>query len=135
MEQQQPIRVVDACPCYLAQNLNTIGETLQLLKQQAETTEETRKLLRSLEKELEKCKADYKEHVTGWRERYALSVMDRAKRNILEPLQTSPWKQGDLKRLLEEKPKKTHKRSATQPNDGAIAMASVKKEKVESLED
>jgi hypothetical protein len=125
----------------LAQNLNEIGEQLALLKERSSSSSsssesELRKHVKALERELEKCKADYKEHVLGWRERYALVMMDQIKR--LEPLQTSAWKQGDLKKLLEEKPKKNgggggHKRAA--PADGALAAASVKREKEDSLED
>lgn len=135
-----PIRVVSACPCFLAQNLNDLSEILTTLKERANTSttataEETRKLIKPLEKEVEKCKADMKEHVEKWRENYALVMMEQMKRNALEPLQTSAWKQGDLKKLLEEKPKKSHKRAASSASDGALASASVKREKEDSLED
>lgn len=90
--------------------------------------------LRAIERVQETLHNDYKEHVSKWREQYALVMMEQCKHRALEPLQTSAWKQGDLKKLLEEKPKKSHKRAA--PADGALSMSSVKKEKQEdSLED
>lgn len=134
-----PIRVVHACPCFLAQNVNETGEILALLRGRIAgvSDPELRKHLKSLEKEVEKLKADAREHIGVWRDRYALVMMDQMKR--LDPMQTSAWKQGDLKKLLEEKPKKSGssgtKRSA--PADGALAAASVKREKQQedSLED
>lgn len=135
-----PLRVIEACPCYLAQNLNDLHEILAVLKARAHTAtpDEIPKLLRPLEKALDQCRADYKEHVSAWRERYALVLTEQLKRNSLEALQTSAWKEGDLKKLLEEKPKKAHKRAAaTVPMDAGIALASVKREKSQqdSLED
>jgi hypothetical protein len=134
-----PLRVIDACPCYLAQNLNNLSEILAVLKARAHTVapDEIPKLLRPLEKALDQCRADYKEHVGTWRERYALVLTEQMKRNSLEALQTSAWKEGDLKKLLEEKPKKAHKRAAAAPIDAGIALASVKREKQQqdSLED
>jgi hypothetical protein len=132
------IKVVNACPCYLAQNLNALSETLEKLNARindGDAAAELHKVVRPLEKALEQCKKDYKEHVTKWREQYALIMMEQLKRSALEPLQTSSWKQGDLKKLLEDKPKKTHKRAMH--TSGAIAQSSLKKEKreEESLED
>lgn len=133
-----PIKVVHACPCFLAQNLNTQAEILETLKERANTvsnSEEIRKLIKPLEKELEKCKADYKEHVTKWKESYSIVMMEQTKKAALEPLQTSAWKQGDLKKLLEHKPKKAHKRTAVSSSDGALSSLSVKRNKEDSLED
>lgn len=125
-----PIRVVSACPCYLAQNLN---ETTEVLAQLKTEDKELFKRIKILERAVEKMRADYKEHLK-WKESYAHVMMEQAKQRVLDPLQTSPWKEGDLKKLLEDKPKKTHKRAIA--GDGALAMSSVKKEKKEdSLED
>lgn len=131
-----PIRVVHACPCFLAQNVNETGEILALLRSRIVASDNAEKHLKSLEKEVEKLKADAREHIGVWRDRYALVMMDQMKR--LDPMQTSAWKQGDLKKLLEEKPKKSGggggtKRSA--PADGALAAASVKREKQQQQEE
>lgn len=102
---------------------------LSTLQERVKNDEELKKLLKPIEKTLDQLRSDYKEHVGKWRESYAMVVMEQTKRGSLEPLQTSAWKEGDLKKLLEEKPKKSHKRAGAVPADAGIALASVKREK------
>ena len=120
-----PPVVVDACPCYLVQGMNE----LQSILGNAAHPEAS---LRDLKRALNALEAKYEEHIRVWRERYALNQMELVKQATLAhhgnetPLQTSAWKHGDQKRLLEPKKKKT-KRVAPQ-TDVAVYVAPVKKE-------
>lgn len=101
--------MVEACPCYLAQGINKLEALLALSPTEAVPTKELKKHLQAL-------RADYDKHIKVWREQYALHMMELCKQTYIQhnpvasaevPLQTSAWKYGDTKRLLEVKKKKS----------------------------
>lgn len=105
-----PITVVEPCPCYLAQGINKLETLLALPGNEPVATKELKKHLQAL-------RADYEKHIKVWREQYALNMMELCKQTYIQhnpvastpevPLQTSAWKYGDSKRLLEVKKKKS----------------------------
>lgn len=125
MQQQQPITVVDACPCWLAQSLNRHGELLHEAEQRLHDAKPQHKaVLQALKKAHTSLRDDYRQHVGEWREAYARNAMEIRKQSEIEPLQTSAWKAGDQAKLLQPK-KKALKRTALQHHtEGAIAEAS-----------
>lgn len=122
---QQPITVVDACPCWLVQSLNRHGELLAEAEHVLRDAKPQHKaLLQALKKSHASMRDDYKEHVNEWREAYARNAMEIHKQREIEPMQTSAWKVGDQAKLLQPK-KKAQKRTALQHHtEGAIALAS-----------
>lgn len=120
--QQQPIRVVEACPCWLAQGLNEEAENLAELRRalHAEGATESARV-RTLYKMHDDLVAKYKEHITKWNEQYARNVVELAKQRTIEPMQTSAWRAGDLAKLLQP-PKKAKKRKVMQHHaEGGVA--------------
>lgn len=105
-----PITVVEACPCYLAQGINKLESLL------SHSNNDGTVPVKELKKHLQTLRADYEKHIEVWRKQYALNMMELCKNMYLQhnpvslnevPLQTSAWKHGDSRRLLEVKKKKT----------------------------
>ena len=118
--------VVEACPCYLAQGINKL-EALLLHPQNDPLP------IKELKKNLAALRADYDKHIKVWREQYALHMMELCKQTFIQhnpvastpevPLQTSAWKHGDTRRLLEVKKKKPKRLHAPQDQSVYVAPA------------
>jgi hypothetical protein len=124
-QQPAPIQVVEACPCYLAQGINKLEALLSLPGTEPVSAKELKKHLTTL-------RNDYDKHVEVWRKQYALNMMELCKRLYVQhnpvsqtevPLQTSAWKHGDTKRLLETKKKKAKRLHAPAEQSVYVAPA------------